>query len=329
MNVDVKNTIIISLQAVDTLKNDSVSTVPQPEIDTLVLQHGYNRKFQDTIANVQSAGKSKQEADTLILFKRNIDTNISPADTVQLVPVQTQEEIIVPVREKGIPILRTPRTENGVITVLLGCFFLLAFLLARSKRFLLQQFTDFMMHRERASIFVASGVIDSLYLILLVLQTCIFVGFCMFYYFKYELPELAEHFSSLSLVGIYVCISLVYLFFKWIIYFFLSRVFFDPVKTRLWIESYATLVYFLGFALFPFILLLIYLDLSTVYIIIIGFILMVVIKLLIFYKWTKLFWVNIYSLLLLFLYFCAIEIVPFFVFYEGLAQLNNALIINS
>jgi hypothetical protein len=184
------------------------------------------------------------------------------------------------------------------------------------------------MHRERASIFVASGVIDPRYLMLLILQTCIFIGFCMFYYFKYELPELAERFSSLSLVGIYVCISLVYLFFKWIIYLFLSQVFFNAAKTRLWMESYAALVYFLGIILFPFVLLLIYLDLSTVYVIIVGLILMIVIKLLTFYKWTKLFSVNIYSLLLLFLYFCAIEIVPFFFLYEGVVQLNNALIIN-
>ncbi|KAA6330289.1 hypothetical protein EZS27_020993 [termite gut metagenome] len=312
-------------QHVDTLKHDSISILPQSETDTLVAQHDYEGEFPDTIAEVQNAGKSKQGADTFILFKRNTDAGTSSVETVQLVPVRTQEEII-PVREKGIPIPRTLRTENGVITVLLGCFFLLAFLLSRSKRFLLQQLTDFIMHRERASIFVASGVIDPRYLMLLVLQTCIFIGFCMFYYFKYEFPELTERFSSLSLIGIYVCISLVYLFFKWIIYLFLSRVFFNTVKTRLWMESYATLVYFLGIVLFPFVLLLIYLDLSTVYIIIIGLILLIVIKLLIFYKWTKLFSVNIYSLLLLFLYFCAVEIVPFFFLYEGITQLNNALI---
>ncbi|KAA6321773.1 hypothetical protein EZS27_028613, partial [termite gut metagenome] len=247
---------------------------------------------------------------------------------VKLTPVKMQEEV-VPVREKGIPIAHTLRTENGVIIVLLGCFLLFAFLLSHGKRFLRQQLTGFMMHRERTSIFVTSGVIDPRYLMLLVLQTCIFIGFCMFYYFRYELPELAERFSSLSLVGIYVCVSLAYLLFKWIIYFFLSSVFFSASQTRLWMDSYAALVYFLGIVLFPVVLLLIYLELSTVYILIIGIILLIAVKFSILYKWKKLFSVNIYGLLLLFLYFCAVEIVPFFFIYEGITQLNNALIINS
>jgi hypothetical protein len=171
-------------------------------------------------------------------------------------------------------------------------------------------------------------VIDVRYSLLLILQTCVFLGFCIFYYFDCELPELAERFSFLSLTGIYVCMCLVYFIFKWIVYFCLGRVFFDQTKIGLWMESYSILVYSLGFVLFPIILLSVYLDLSIVYFIIVGLFLIAAVKLLMFYKWMKLFSIKVYGLLLLFLYFCAIEMVPLFLFYEGLAQLNNALIIN-
>jgi hypothetical protein len=313
----------------DTLtKNLSHDTISQiQDADTLALQNTHDRIPQDTVViNFHNVEVLKQTTDTIDLFRSNND--FSSTDSVQLLSPQTIEEV-VSIRERGIAIFHTFRTENGMITFLVGCFFLLAFLLAKSKRFLLQQFKDFITHRERVSIFFTSGVIDIRYSLLLILQTCVLVGFCMFYYFDCELPELAEHFSFLSLTGIYMCMCLVYLIFKWIVYSCLGQVFFDRTKVRLWMESYSILVYSLGFVLFPIILLLVYLDLSILYIIIVGFLLIVTIKLLMFYKWIKLFSINVYGLLLLFLYFCAIEIVPLFLFYEGLAQLNNALIINS
>ncbi|KAA6323047.1 hypothetical protein EZS27_027479 [termite gut metagenome] len=324
-----KNSVSNSMS--DTLtKSLSRDTILQIQAaDTLALQniHGRIPKAQDTVViNFHNVKVLKQSTDTIGLFRSNND--FSSTDSVQLLSPQTLEEV-VSIREKGIVIFHISRTENGVITFLLVCFFLLAFLLARSKRFLLQQFKDFITHRERVSIFFTSRVIDIRYSLLLILQTCIFVGFCMFYYFERKLSELAEHFSFLSLTGVYTCMCLAYLIFKWIAYSCLGQVFFDRTKVKLWMESYLILIYSLGFVLFPIILLLVYLDLSIVYIVIVGFLLMIIIKLLMFYKWIKLFSINVYGLLLLFLYFCAIEIIPLFLFYEGLAQLNNALVINS
>jgi hypothetical protein len=309
------------------LFHDTISQIQ--DTDVIALQNIHSRIPQgDTVViNLNNVGASKQSTDTTNLFRNNTDFLLT--DGVQLLSPQTSKEV-VSIREKGMVILHTSRTENGMITFLLACFFLLAFLLNRSKRFLLQQFKDFITHhRERVSIFFTSGLIDIRYSLLLILQTCLFVGFCIFYYFECKLPILAEHFSFLSLTGIYMCVCLAYLIFKWIVYFCLGQVFFDRTKVRLWMESYSILIYSLGFVLFPVILLLVYLDLSIIYIIIVGLLLIVTIKLLMFYKWIKLFSINVYNLLLLFLYFCAIEIVPLFLFYEGLTQLNNALLINS
>ena len=61
--------------------------------------------------------------------------------------------------------------------------------------------------------------------------------------------------------------------------------------------------------------------------VIIGLFLMFFTKILMFYKWIKLFFDKISSLFLLILYFCALEIMPYLLLYQGLRELNNILVI--
>lgn len=77
---------------------------------------------------------------------------------------------------EGIPIPYSPRMDDGITVVLLCCFFLSAYVLSRSRKFLLQLVKDFLLHRERTSIFATSTAADMRYLLLLILQTCILVG---------------------------------------------------------------------------------------------------------------------------------------------------------
>lgn len=321
-------------------------------VDTLVVRSADKSNLSDTIVYELTALK-----DTVKLISQSIDLadsqNISKSDiqerklpvqsiTIPQITVdadsvalsdsvhtlaQTFQEVL-PAGEEGILILGTPRTDNGISAILLFCFFLSAYILARSKRFLLQQFKDFFSHRERISIFVSSTVTDIRYLLLLVLQTCILSGFCLFNCFDSETPENTGVFPPLALTALYACCCLIYLFFKWVLYSFLGWVFFDKIKINLWLESYSTLLYFFGFALFPCVLLFVYLDLSIGFVFVMGLILMATTKILMFYKSLKLFSNNIYGLFLLILYFCAIEIMPFFLIYEGALQLNKVLLIN-
>lgn len=73
----------------------------------------------------------------------------------------------------SVPIPYSPRMDDGITIVLLCCFFLSAYVLSRSRRFLLQLVKDFLLHRERTSIFATSTAGDMRYLLLLILQTCI------------------------------------------------------------------------------------------------------------------------------------------------------------
>ena len=270
---------------------------------------------------------SSQNTDTLSLLQQK---QISPAkadsDSLQLADLHAVQE--VDSGFEGTPISYSPRTDDAIALTLLACFFLSSIALARGKKFLSQQVKDFVLHRERTSIFDSSTAADVRYLLVLVLQTCVLSGITFLNYFHDTCPALMDHVSSLLLLGIYVGFCLAYFLLKWLLYMFLGWTFFDKNKTNIWLESYSALIYYVGFALFPFVLFLVYFDLSLTNLVIIGSIILIFTKILMFYKWIKLFCGNLYGILLLILYFCALEIIPCFIMYRGVLQLNDYLIIN-
>ena len=269
---------------------------------------------------------SSQNTDTLSLLQQK---QISPAkadsDSLQLADLHAVQE--VDSGFEGTPISYSPRTDDAIALTLLVCFFLSSIALARGKKFLSQQVKDFVLHRERTSIFDSSTAADVRYLLVLVLQTCVLSGITFLNYFHDTCPALMDHVSSLLLLGIYVGFCLAYFLLKWLLYMFLGWTFFDKNKTNIWLESYSALIYYVGFALFPFVLFLVYFDLSLTNLVIIGSIILIFTKILMFYKWIKLFFHQFSGLFLLILYFCALEIVPCLLLYQVLVQINNILLI--
>lgn len=269
---------------------------------------------------------SSQNTDTLSLLQQK---QISPAkadsDSLQLADLHAVQE--VDSGFEGTPISYSPRTDDAIALTLLVCFFLSSIALARGKKFLSQQVKDFVLHRERTSFFDSSTAADVRYLLVLVLQTCVLSGITFLNYFHDTCPALMDHVSSLLLLGIYVGFCLAYFLLKWLLYMFLGWTFFDKNKTNIWLESYSALIYYVGFALFPFVLFLVYFDLSLTNLVIIGSIILIFTKILMFYKWIKLFFHQFSGLFLLILYFCALEIVPCLLLYQGMIQMNNILLI--
>ena len=269
---------------------------------------------------------SSRSADTLSLLRQN-QTSPAKADTdsLQLVDLHAVQE--VDSGFEGTPISYSPRTDDAIALTLLACFFLSSIALARGKKFLSQQVKDFVLHRERTSIFDSSTAADVRYLLVLVLQTCVLSGITFLNYFHDTCPALMNRVSPLLLLGIYVGFCLAYFLLKWLIYMFLGWTFFDKNKTNIWLESYSALIYYVGFALFPFVLFLVYFDLSLTNLVIIGAIILIFTKILMFYKWIKLFFHQFNGLFLLILYFCALEIVTCLLLYQGMIQMNNILLI--
>lgn len=269
---------------------------------------------------------SLPNTDTLTLLRQKLISPVKAGcDSLQLEGLHAVQEIDSGF--EGTPISYSPRTDDAIALTLLACFFLSSIALARGKKFLSQQVKDFVLHRERTSIFDSSTAADVRYLLVLVLQTCVLSGITFFNYFHDICPALMNRVPSLLLLGIYVGFCLAYFILKWLLYMFLGWTFFDKNGTNLWLESYSALIYYVGFALFPLVLFLVYFDLSFTNLVIIGSIILIFTKILMFYKWIKLFFYRFSGLFLLILYFCALEIVPCLLLYQGLIQVNNILLI--
>ena len=178
---------------------------------------------------------SSQNTDTLSLLQQE---QISPAKadggSLQLADLHAVQE--VDSGFEGTPISYSPRTDDAIALTLLACFFLSSIALARGKKFLSQQVKDFVLHRERTSIFDSSTAADVRYLLVLVLQTCVLSGITFLNYFHDTCPALMDHVSSLLLLGIYVGFCLAYFLLKWLLYMFLGWTFFDKNKTNVLLE---------------------------------------------------------------------------------------------
>lgn len=239
----------------------------------------------------------------------------------------TMQTVLSSAGFEGTPIPYTPRTDDTITLILLGCFLLSSLALSRGKKFLSQQAKDFMLHRERASIFDSSTAADVRYLIVLVLQTCILSGITFFCYFHATCPQLTQHVSPTLLLGIYIGICSAYFVSKWFLYMLLGWIFFEENKTNIWLDSYAALIYYVGFSLFPFVLVAVYSGLSQHNLLFIALLILILAKILMFYKWMKLFFHQFSSLFLLIVYFCALEIVPCLLLYQAMVRMNSILLI--
>ncbi|MGN0309778.1 MAG: DUF4271 domain-containing protein [Bacteroides sp.] len=230
-------------------------------------------------------------------------------------------------RVEGIPLPYAPSNDNTLAAILIVCFFLSAVVLSRHHKFLGQLIKDFLLHRERTSIFSTSTAGDVRSLLLLSLQTCMLASVTLFCLFAKQSPQLIQHLSSLQWIALFFIVSLLYFALKWMLYSLLGWIFFDRTKTSLWLESYSTLVYYLGFALFPFVLIVVYFNQHLPFIIVFSLIFVSITKILMIYKWIKLFCENFYGSMLIIMYFCALEMLPCILLYNGMLQLTNYLII--
>lgn len=76
------------------------------------------------------------------------------------------------------------RSDWMVTCVLFLCFILVSYVLAHGKKHLEQQFKNFALSKERASLFDDTTASDVRYTLVLILQTCILSGFCVYDYFR-------------------------------------------------------------------------------------------------------------------------------------------------
>lgn len=226
----------------------------------------------------------------------------------------------------GIPLPYRLQADTGLSVLLLLCFLASAYALAHGKKYLMQQVRAFFYVRRRSNLFDGITADDFRYNLVLFVQTLVLMGVCSFCYFASLQPDLSVS-RAFPLLCVHVATCLTYYLLKWLMYVFVGWIFLDKERLRIGQESYFVLLCCQGFTFFLLLLSLVYFGLSAKVFLISGLLIVIIAKILLFCKWAKLFFGNLYGLCSLFLYFCALELLPSVVLFKALGEINQLFLI--
>lgn len=235
----------------------------------------------------------------------------------------TQEGMI------GEPLPYQLRSDWMVISLMFVCFIFVSYVLMRSSKYIQSQFSFFFSNKDRYGLFDNNTSSDIRYGIILLSQTILFSGFCIYDYLcEYEnflfstLPHLYLLLFSITIVSLFF-------FVKLALYSYINWLFFNNTKQNVWINSYTIVIIWCGFLLFPIVLLIVFFDLNTKISLILFIFVMFFGKILLFYKCFSNFFNNIYGIFQLILYFCALEVIPDLILWKSILLANNSLFFNT
>ena len=227
----------------------------------------------------------------------------------------------------GEPLPYLIQSDGRITTLMFLCILLVSFAFSREKKYLLQQAKSLFINRERSSMFDEGSIIDVRYFILLMLHTCIVLGFCLYNYFAESSSLLFEKIPHMLLLGGFIACMPVYLFIKWTLYNIVNWTFFQKAKNSAWSTAFCNLYIWLGILLLPLVLLVVYFDISSpTSLYLIGFVIAIA-KISLFWKTFCNFFEKIHGAFHLILYFCTLEILPDLILWKGIELVSNNLIL--
>lgn len=211
-----------------------------------------------------------------------------------------------------------PKNDIFVVVAIMLCTMLTTIAIANAKDVLWKQIKEFSTNRDVSSIFETASIENSSYLSLLTTQFFLSSGIISYYLLYYTNSDLVVKYSSWQIILFVGAIFLIYFIAKVTIYSYIGWIFLRGNVIDTWFKSYYTIIHALSIFLLPFLFATIYLNLSVNTVLFISSALLLLSKVLILYKLFNLFFKNIYTTLPLFLYFCALEIVPLLLLYKTL-----------
>lgn len=222
------------------------------------------------------------------------------------------------------------RKDDGVSGSLLICFFLLLIVISKGRHYFEQQIKDFFFSsREHASLFSIETRREVHYTLYLLFQTCLILGLFIFDYNQNTFGLSTMTVTPFWLLVFHVLTCCIYFSLKYLIYFFINWIFFDKKKRDRWLFSYSVVLSLQGIFLFPLVLMIVYFNLLPNTIWISYIVLLILSKLVLFYKCFSIFFPKLYGFFHLIMYFCALEMMPMFAFWQALDLIGNYFIIKN
>ena len=217
------------------------------------------------------------------------------------------------------------RNDNYVTGLLVLSFFLMVGVIAGSWRFLSDNVKDFFYLRKGDNMFTDRNDTMLRGSFIAMFHTCFLLGILFSEYTQESMGAVFTHISPYKILGIGVGLCSLYFIGKGLLYKLVNNVFFDRKQVALWNNIYHLSILALGFAILPLTLLVIYFDLDYSTLRILFVCILATVKILLFYKCFQIFFDYKFGSVHLFLYFCALEILPLLVLWKSLLLASSYL----
>ncbi len=228
----------------------------------------------------------------------------------------------------GDPIPYNVGSDNLLTSMLLGCFIMAMVALSMSKKMLLRQAKMFFRPANERITIITETLNEVRFQIFLVIQTCLLLSIGYYIYTRAFVSDTFLINSQFQLIMIYLGVFAGYFIVKTLLYETVSWVFFDSKKNEQWEKTTLFLYSCEGAAFFPIVMLMVYFSFSVSAALICTFIIIIFVKILAFYKTFSIFFVRNGNLLQIFLYFCALEMMPLLILWGTLTYIGNILKVN-
>ena len=228
----------------------------------------------------------------------------------------------------GTPVPYAIATDDFFVSLLLGGFILIAVAFTQSKGFFIRQIKKFFYanHSDGTTVIPETST-EIRFQIILVLQTYLMLALGFFFYSRTRIGE-AFAIDTYKVIGIYVGMIAGYFLTKTALSWVVNLTFFGS-KENLQIQKSSLFIAATeGVALFPIIMLQTFFEMSLYITLLYICITIIVAKMLTLFKQYTIFFSKNPLNFQIFLYFCALEIVPLIMLWGGLTTINGYLKIN-
>lgn len=217
------------------------------------------------------------------------------------------------------PLERTMKGDTAVTFAFVASAVLLALVLAAGRRTMLQRGKNFFANRRRSSLFDAPTNVDWWMDGVMLTVLCVMSSLCAMSLSDSGYADDVPYWKVLLLM---TSAFAAYVAVKFILYRIVGWAFFDHEGTRQLTDAYMTLLAYNGLMLFFVALVAVYFYLPSVTLQYVVLVMLIIDKLLVGYKHTALFFKPKIGRYTFFLQLCTLEILPCFILYKVLLEIN-------
>ena len=235
---------------------------------------------------------------------------------------------MVPMGEGGDPLPYSVSNDSWVISIFIECLLLMMVAYSHSGKFVRRHLKGFFHYEKARTTTVPDTKTEIRGLWLMGLNTVLVLGLGCYLFVNQQGLDRFLFLPRQTHLFVFVGVVLFYFLMKIGAYLFIDWVFFDKKKNLQWHKALLLLTAMEGVLIFPVVLVFPYVSIPVEIVLIYVGIVIILAKILAFYKAFIIFFRRTGSLLQIFLYFCALEIMPIVVLYGVMAFFNDYLKIN-